>query len=154
MNEAVANWQNLIWLMDFAQVFPIYLNVFVSPKFEWNFSHLPRFNWSCCTLPNCSYFTQIFLILPKTWRKFFSWPEFDEGCWNYHMIPVHSRAVSILPSGAKTNDTIVSDDFTVLVIILPFIWLIYCFSLENRHYLTSMWMQINTLPKFWKLLPQ
>jgi len=32
----------------------------------------------------------MFLILPKTL-----------GCWNYHMIPVHSRAVFILPSGAK-----------------------------------------------------
>jgi len=29
LNEAVANWQNLIRLMDFAQVFPIYLSVFV-----------------------------------------------------------------------------------------------------------------------------
>jgi len=33
--------------------------------------------------------------------KFFGWPKFDEGCWNYHMIPVHSRAVSILQSEAK-----------------------------------------------------
>jgi len=45
----------------------------------------------------------MFLILPKTLSKFFSWPKFDEGCWNYHMIPVHSRAVFILPSGAKKN---------------------------------------------------
>jgi len=29
--------------------------------------------------------------------------KFEEGCWNYHMIPVHSRAVSILPSVAKQN---------------------------------------------------
>jgi len=29
------------------------------------------------------------------------WPKFDEDCWNYHMIPVHLRAVFILPSGAK-----------------------------------------------------
>jgi len=33
--------------------------------------------------------------------KFFSWPKFDEGCWNYHMIPVLLRAVFILSSGAK-----------------------------------------------------
>jgi len=26
---------------------------------------------------------------------------FDEDRWNYHMIPVHSRAVPILPSGAN-----------------------------------------------------
>jgi len=43
----------------------------------------------------------MFLILAKTALKFFSWPKFDDGCWNYHMIPVHSRAVFILPSGAK-----------------------------------------------------
>jgi len=35
----------------------------------------------------------MFLILPKTLLKFFSWPKFDEGCWNYYMIPIHSRAV-------------------------------------------------------------
>jgi len=27
--------------------------------------------------------------------------QFDEGCWNYHMIPVHSSAVPILPAGTK-----------------------------------------------------
>jgi len=41
------------------------------------------------------------IILPKTLLQFFSWPKFDEGCWNYHMIPVHSRAVFILPWGQK-----------------------------------------------------
>jgi len=41
----------------------------------------------------------------------FNWPKFDEGCWNYHMIPVHSRAVFILPSGAKKNGKIVLDYF-------------------------------------------
>jgi len=36
------------------------------------------------------------------------------------MIPVHSRALFILPSGAKKNDKIVSDYFAVdLVTILP-----------------------------------
>ena len=103
-----------------------------SPKFDWSFSHLPKFNWSCCTLPKCSYFTQMFLILPKTLLKFFSWPKFDEGCWNHHMIPVHSRVVSILPSGKKRP-------FWRLF----FRWFGYYFalvwkidSLENRHYLT------------------
>jgi len=62
----------------------------------------------------------MFLILPKTLLKFSSWTKFDEGCWNYHMIPVHSRAVSILPSGVKKNGKTVSDYFAVdLVIILP-----------------------------------
>jgi len=79
----------------------------------------------------------MFLILPKTLSKFFSWPKFDESCWNYHMIPVHSRAVSILPSGAK-NGKIFSDYFAVLAIILLLYWLLFCLSLENRHYLTYM----------------
>jgi len=53
-------------------------------------------------------------------NEFFSWPIFDEGCWNYHMVPVHSRVMSILPSGVKKNGKIVLDHFAVaLVIILP-----------------------------------
>jgi len=52
--------------------------------------------------------------------NFFSWPKLDESCWNYHVIPVHLRAVSILPPGAKKNGKIVSDYFAVdLAIILP-----------------------------------
>ena len=108
-----------------------------SPKFAGTFSHLPRFKWGCWTLPKCSYFTQMFLILPKTLLKFFSWPKFDEGCWNYLMIPVHSRAVFILPSRAKNNGKIVWDYFAVLSVILPLIWLLFCLSLENRHYLIT-----------------
>jgi len=80
----------------------------------------------------------MFLILPKTLLKFFSWPKFNEGCWNYHMIPVHSRSVSILPSRVKKNDEIVSDYFAILAIILPLIWLLFCLSSENSHYLTYM----------------
>jgi len=53
----------------------------------------------------------MFLILPKTLLKFFSWPKFDEGCWNCHMILAHSRAVSILQSATKKNGKIVSDHF-------------------------------------------
>ena len=41
-----------------------------SPKFEWSFSHLPRFNWGCWPLPKCSYFFHMFLISPKTLLKF------------------------------------------------------------------------------------
>jgi len=98
--------------MDFSQVFPINLNGFV---FDWSFSHLPRFNWCCWTIPKCSYFTQMFLILPKTLFKFFRWLKFDEGCWNYHMIPVHWREIFILPSGIKKNGKIVSGYFAVLL---------------------------------------
>ena len=134
LNKAVANWQNLIWLMDFTQVFPINLNVFFSPKFDWSFSHLPRFNRGCWTLPKCSYFTQMSLILPKTLLKFYSWPKFNEGCWNDHIIPVDSRAVFILPSGAKKNGKIVRDYCIRFETILPLNWLLFCHSLENRHY--------------------
>jgi len=71
----------------------------------------------------------MFMILPKTLLKFFSWPNFDQGCWNYHMIPVHSRAVFILPSGANKNGTIVSDYFAF--------WPLFCrwFS----YYFASVW---------------
>jgi len=68
-----------------------------SPKFDWSLSHLSKFNWSCCTLPKCSYFTQMFVILPQTWLKFFScpnsmkavgittWFQFTQGqCLFYH----------------------------------------------------------------------
>jgi len=51
-----------------------------SPKFDWSFSRLPRFNGGCWTLPKCSYFTQTFVMLPKTLSKFSSWPKFEEGC--------------------------------------------------------------------------
>ena len=68
--------------------------------------------------------------------NFFSWPTFDEVCWNYHMIPVHSRAVSYLPSGAKKNGKIVLDYFAFLATILPLIWPLVCLSWENKPYLT------------------
>jgi len=70
--------------------------------------------------------------------KFFSWPKFGEGCWNYHIIPVHSKAGYILPPGVKKNGKIVPDYFAVLAIILPLIWPLFCLSWENRHYLTYM----------------
>jgi len=72
------------------------------------------------------------LISPKTWMNFFSWPKFDEGCWNYNMIPVHSRAMSILPSGAKKNGKRVFGYFAILAIILPLIWPLFCLSWENN----------------------
>jgi len=56
------------------------------------------------------------------------------------MIPVHSRAVFMLLSGAKNNGKVISDYFAVLAIILPLIWLLFCLSLENRHYLMYMRM--------------
>jgi len=56
------------------------------------------------------------------------------------MIPVYSKAVSILPSGAKKNGKIVSVCFAILVVILPLIWPLFCLSWENRHYLTHTWM--------------
>jgi len=93
-------------------------------------------------------FTQIFLILPKTLLKFFIWPKFDASCWNYHMVPVHSRAAFILPSRSKKNgkivsDYFVSDYFAVFAIIFLLISLLFCLSVENRHYLC---MQLYTLP--------
>jgi len=36
----------------------------------------------------------------------FSWPKFDEGCWNYHAIPVQSKEVSSLRSAAIENGKI------------------------------------------------
>ena len=76
-----------------------------------------------------------FLILPKTWMNFFSWPKFDEGCWNYHMLPVRSRVVSILPSGTKKNGKIVSDYFAVMGIILR--WFGHYFALVGKIDTTS-----------------
>jgi len=70
--------------------------------------------------------------------KLFSWPKFDEGFWNYDMIPVHSRAVSILPLGAKRDGKIVSDCLAILAIILPLIWPLLCRSWENRDYRNYM----------------
>jgi len=120
-----------------------------SPKFDWSFSHLPRFNWGCWTLPKWSYFTKFFQILHKTLAQIWSsWPKFGEGCWNYHMIPLHSRAVSILPSGAKNNGKI-----AVLAIILPLIWLLFCLSLENRHYLIACECSCILCPNFEHFCP-
>jgi len=53
------------------------------------------------------------------------------------MIPVHSQAVFILPSGAKKYGKIVSNYFAVLAIILLLIWLLFCLSLQNRYYLIT-----------------
>jgi len=68
----------------------------------------------------------------------FSWPKVDEGCWNYHTILVHSKAVSIFLSGAQKNGKIVLDYFAVLATILTLIWPLFCLSWECRHYLTYM----------------
>ena len=103
----------------------------LSPKFGWSFSYLPKCNWSICTLPKCSYFTQIFLILPKMLLQFFSWPKFDEGCLNYHMIPVHF----ILPSGAKKEWL-----FCRFGYYFALVWKIDTTSLSCEY-----WMQLYTL---------
>jgi len=57
----------------------------------------------------------MFLILPKTGMKFFNWPKFDEGCWNYQMTPVRLKAVSTLPSEAKKDNKIVSAELLPLM---------------------------------------
>jgi len=67
----------------------------------------------------------MFLIAPKTLLKSFSSPQFVEGCWNYHMILVHSSAMFILQSGAKQNGKInwlfcrFGHYFAVDLVILP-----------------------------------
>jgi len=114
------------------------------PKFDWSFSHLPKFNWNCCTLYKCSYFTQMFLILPKTLLTFFSWPKFDEGCWNYHIFPVHWKAVFILQPWAKKNGRF-GHYFAVELVVT-------CLSLEIRYYLTCEFSCI-LCPNFEKFCP-
>jgi len=64
------------------------------------------------------------------------------------MSPLHSRAVFILSTGAKKNGKIVSDYFAVLAIILPLIWLLFCPSLENRHYLIACEWSYILCPNF------
>ena len=69
------------------------------------------FDW--WTLPNTfPLYLSIFIFTQNSMKH--------EGCWNYHVIPVQSREVSMLPSGAKENGKIVSDYFSVdLAVILP-----------------------------------
>ena len=68
--------------------------------------------------------------------NFSSWPKFDERCWNYHMIPVHSRAVTNLLSGTKKNGKIVSEYFAVFPIILRLIG--HYFALVGQINTTSL----------------
>jgi len=79
----------------------------------------------------------MFLTLHKTLVKFFSWPKCDEGCWIYHMIPMF-----ILPSGAKKWPN-----------ILPLIWLLFCLSLEKRHYLITCECSCILCPNFENFCP-
>jgi len=58
--------------------------------------------------PNVSNFTQ-------SMNEAFNRSKFDEGCWNYQMIPVRLKAVSILPSEAKKNGKIVSAEVLPLM---------------------------------------
>jgi len=69
------------------------------------------------------------------------------------MIPVHSGAVSVLPSGAKKNGKIVFDYFAVLAIILPFVWPLLGFSWENRHHLTCIECSCMVCPNVERFCP-
>jgi len=51
--------------MDFTQVFPINLNVFVFTEIRLKPFYLTRFNWGFWSLPKSSYFTQMFPFYPK-----------------------------------------------------------------------------------------
>jgi len=72
-------------------------------------------------------------------NELISWPKFDEGCWTYNMIPVHTRAVLILPPGPEKNGKIVLDLFAILTIILQLIWPFFL-SWVSRHNITCMWI--------------
>jgi len=87
--------------MYFTQVFPINLNDFVFTKFDWSFSHLPRFNWGCLTLPKCSYFTQMFLILPKTLTRSIS--GYEILVLSCQRLPTSVRVYSYLQSHASSS---------------------------------------------------
>ena len=74
--EVAHNWMKLLQigkiLFDWwtsPKCFQLICMLLFSRKFDWSFSHLHRFNWRYFTLPKCSYFTQMFLILPKTLLK-------------------------------------------------------------------------------------
>jgi len=74
--------------------------------------------------------------------EFFSWPKF-EGCWNYHMIPVHSRAGSILfftsyQGFEKRQNSLKL--FCLLATIFLLIYPLFSLSWENGHCFTYMWM--------------
>jgi len=124
-----------------------------SPRFDWSFSNLPRFNWGCWTLPKCSYFTQMFLILPKIWMKFLVCPNLMKaaGITTWFQF-THGQCGVYFAIGAK-NDKMVSDYFAVLAIILPLIWLLLCLSLENRHYLITCECSCILCPNFENFCP-
>jgi len=95
--------------MVFTEMFLIYLNNFdFHPISNETFLVTPNLTEAIGLYPNapnvlkCSKFTQ-------NLNEFFSLPKFGGSCWNYHMIPVHSKAVPNLPSGAKKNGKIISD---------------------------------------------
>jgi len=139
--------------MDVTQVFPINLNVCFHPNLIEAFLICPDLIEAVGPYPNVPIVLKCFLILPNKLLNFCIWPKFDEGCWNYHMIPIHSRAVFILPSGAKKNGKIVSDYFAVFAIIFPLIWLLFCLSLENRHNLIACECSCILCPNFENFCP-
>jgi len=66
----------------------------------------------------------MFLILAKTLLQFFRWPKFDEGCWNSHMIPVHSKGsvyFAIRDKKDQTKKNAIRQKNGRLAIILPLI---------------------------------
>jgi len=120
-----------------------------SPKFDWSFSHLPRYNWGCWTLPKCSYFTKFFQILPKTLDQFdlvgpnlmkaagiTTWFHFTQG----QCLFCHQRQKIIV--------------WAVLAIILPVIWLLFCLHLENRFYLIECECSCILCPNFENFCPK
>jgi len=100
-----------------------------STKFEWSFSNLPRFNWSCLTLPKCFKFTQMFRIYPKLEWRFLVGPIW----WKLLELPNDSNPLErsvYFAIMVKKNGKIVSDFFAVSAIILPLIWSLFCLSWE------------------------
>jgi len=100
-----------------------------SPKFDWSFSHLPRFNWGCWTLPKCSYFTQMFLILPKTLLKLFSGPNCMKaaGITTWYQF---TQGQCLFGHQGQKEWQRFGHYFSVDLVII-------CLSLENRHYLIA-----------------
>jgi len=102
-----------------------------SPKFDWSFSRLPRFNWGYWTLRKCSYFTQMFLILPKTLLKFL-W--FAQISWRLLELPHDSNSLKgsvYFAIRGKKEWQKVWEYFAVLAIIQLLTWLLFCLSLEK-----------------------
>jgi len=99
-------------------MFPIYLNVFIFSQLWMNYFSFAQIQLKLLNR------TQMLLIywnvsnFTQNLNEFLWLAKFDEGCWNYHMIPVHSSAVAILPSVTKWMAKLSE-------IISPF-WTLFC----------------------------